>query len=128
MRFPDLFADRIWSRIGAERDAEIIVDAAGFAGRRGRDLHDAARPRALRADAPPGRRDRRPPRRARGLDRRVCSTRDDELIAAFDDDSLPGRPDAFYHDAWWVWDGAAGIYSGYGINGQQLLSTTRRAP
>src|SRR5436190_10272247 len=29
-RFPDLFADRIWSRIGAERDAEIIVDAAGF--------------------------------------------------------------------------------------------------
>ena len=30
-------------------------------------------------------------------------------------------PYACYHDGWWVWDGAAGIYSGYGINGQQLL-------
>src|SRR3954465_3934811 len=30
MRFAELFADRLWSRIGAERDAEVIVDAAGF--------------------------------------------------------------------------------------------------
>ena len=50
------------------------------------------------------------------------SRRDDELIAAFgEQDLLPGRPHAFYHDQWWVWDGDAGIYSGYGINGQQLL-------
>ena len=46
MRFPDLFADRIWSRIGAERDAEIIVDAAGFAAAEGgicTTLRDLAR-------------------------------------------------------------------------------------
>jgi CubicO group peptidase (beta-lactamase class C family) len=30
-RFPELFSELIWSRIGAERDAEVIVDAAGFA-------------------------------------------------------------------------------------------------
>jgi CubicO group peptidase (beta-lactamase class C family) len=29
-RFADLFADRVWSRIGAEHDAAVIVDDAGF--------------------------------------------------------------------------------------------------
>src|SRR3954451_1441197 len=29
LRFADLFADRIWSRIGAEHAADVIVDAAG---------------------------------------------------------------------------------------------------
>ena len=48
-------------------------------------------------------------------------TRDDELVAAFDDDCCRSCPHAFYHDCWWVWDAEAGIYSGYGINGQQLL-------
>jgi 6-aminohexanoate-oligomer exohydrolase len=47
--------------------------------------------------------------------------RDDELIAAFDDDVLGHLPYACYHDAWWIWDARDGVYSGYGINGQQLL-------
>ena len=34
----------------------------------------------------------------------------------------PGFPKgAFYHDQWWVRDAEAGVYSGYGINGQQVL-------
>lgn len=119
-RFPDLFADRIWSRIGAERDAEIIVDAAGFPVVEGgicTTLRDLARfgqmhlqegelngQRVVPADWI--RRLRTPPR---------------ELIDTFADPILAGFPDACYHDCWWVGDPAAGIYSGYGINGQQLL-------
>ena len=120
MRFPDLFADRIWSRIGAERDAEIIVDAAGFAAAEGgfcTTLRDLARFGLMHLQH--GEIGGRRVVPAAWIDRLLA--RDDELIAAFESDSFPGRPDAFYHDAWWVWDGAAGIYSGYGINGQQLL-------
>ena len=119
-RFPDLFADRIWSRLGAERDAEIIVDAAGFPAAEGgicTTLRDLARFGQMHLQR--GELDGRRIVPAAWIDRLL--TRDDELIAAFDDDSFPGRPDAHYHDCWWVWDGAAGIYSGYGINGQQLL-------
>jgi CubicO group peptidase (beta-lactamase class C family) len=120
MRFPDLFADRIWSRIGAERDAEIIVDAAGFAAAEGgfcATLRDLARFGVMHLQR--GEIDGRRVVPAAWVDRLLA--RDDELIRAFTPDSLPGHPDGFYHDCWWVWDGAAGIYSGYGINGQQLL-------
>ena len=58
--FPDLFADRLWSRIGAERDAEIIVDAAGFPAAEGgicTTLRDLAR---FGLHAPRRRRGRRP--------------------------------------------------------------------
>lgn len=119
-RFPDLFADAIWSRIGAESDAEIIVDAAGFPVVEGgicTTLRDLARFGLMHLE------------RGEIGGRRVVPSawidrlrkRDDELIAAFDSRLLAGHPGAFYHDAWWVWDGDAGIYSGYGINGQQLL-------
>jgi CubicO group peptidase (beta-lactamase class C family) len=119
MRFPDLYADRIWSRVGAERDAEIIVDAAGFPAAEGgfcTTLRDLARFGLMHLDR--GEIGGRRVVPAAWIDRLL--TRDDELIAAFDEDYFAGRV-AFYHDAWWVWDGAAGIYSGYGINGQQLL-------
>ena len=119
-RFPELFSDRIWSRIGAEHDADIIVDAAGFPVVEGgicTTLRDLARfgLMHLQDGVIDGRRVVPEDWIARLLHR------DDELIAAFDDDLLAGHPDACYHDQWWVWDGAAGIYSGYGINGQQLL-------
>ena len=120
MRFPELYADRIWSRIGAERDAEIIVDTVGFAAAEGgfcTTLRDLARFGLMHLQR--GEIGGRRVVPATWIER--LHTRDGELIAAFDDDSFPDRPDAFYHDAWWVWDGAAGIYSGYGINGQQLL-------
>ena len=107
MRFPDLFADRIWSRIGAERDAEIIVDAAGFAAAEGgfcTTLRDLARFGLMHLQR--GEIGGRRVVPASWIDRLLA--RDDELIAAFESDSFPARPDAFYHDAWWVWDGAAG--------------------
>jgi CubicO group peptidase (beta-lactamase class C family) len=119
-RFPELFSERIWSRIGPERDAEIIVDAAGFPIVEGgicTTLRDLARfgLMHLQGGELAGRRVvpedwiarlRNPP---------------PELAETFDDPILAGFPDACYHDCWWVGDPTAGIYSGYGINGQQLL-------
>ncbi len=49
--------------------------------------------------------------------------RDQDLIDAY----VPAMgsdsnwPDSCYHDQWWVADPEAGIYSAYGINGQQLF-------
>jgi CubicO group peptidase (beta-lactamase class C family) len=119
-RFPDLFSRLIWSRIGAERDAEVIVDDAGFAVVEGgicTTVRDLARfgLMHLRDGAIGGEQIVPAAWIARLL------TPDDELIAAFESDALAALPRAFYHDQWWVWDAAAGIYSGYGINGQQLL-------
>ncbi len=116
MRFPELFSQKLWSRIGAERDAEVIVDPSGFPAAEGgicTTIRDLARIGLLylndNAIVPASW-----TRRAR--------TRDDELIAAFKDaDQLADWPNACYHDCWWVWDPDAGIFSGYGINGQQLL-------
>ena len=80
----------IWSRIGAERDAEIIVDAAGFAAAEGgicTTLRDLARFGLMHLDdgAAAGASSRR--RGSRG-----CATRDDELVAAFDRDLPRPRP------------------------------------
>jgi CubicO group peptidase (beta-lactamase class C family) len=119
-RFPDLFADRIWSRIGAERDAEIIVDAAGFPAAEGgfsATLRDLARFGLMHLQR--GEIGGRRVVPAAWVDR--VAARHDDLIAGFESDMFPTLPQAFYHDCWWVWDGARGIYSGYGINGQQLL-------
>jgi CubicO group peptidase (beta-lactamase class C family) len=119
-RFPDLFADRIWSRIGAERDAEIIVDAAGFAAAEGgisMTLRDLARFGLMHLQR--GEIGGRSVVPEAWIDR--LAARDDELIAVFESDLLTGLPHAFYHDCWWIWDAEQGIYSGYGINGQQLL-------
>jgi CubicO group peptidase (beta-lactamase class C family) len=117
-RFVDLFADRIWSRLGAERDAEIIVDAAGFPAAEGgfcTTLRDLARFGLLHLRdgggvVPPEwiARRRRP---------------GDGVSAALAGSERPLErfPVAFYRDCWWVSDPEAGVYSGYGINGQQLL-------
>jgi CubicO group peptidase (beta-lactamase class C family) len=121
-RFAELFADRIWSRIGAERDAEIIVDAAGFPAAEGgicTTLRDLARFGLMHLQA--GEIGGRRVVPAAWIER--LRRRDDELIAAFDPESelLEQFPHAFYHDCWWISDAEAGMYSGYGINGQQLL-------
>jgi CubicO group peptidase (beta-lactamase class C family) len=119
-RFPELFSRRIWSRIGAEHDADIIVDAAGFPVVEGgicTTLRDLARFGLMHLQD--GEIDGRRVVPAAWIARLL--QRDNELIAAFDDDLLAAHPHAFYHDQWWIWDGEAGIYSAYGINGQQLL-------
>ena len=33
----------------------------------------------------------------------------------------PSKPNAFYHDNWWITDAERGIYSALGMNGQQLM-------
>ena len=81
-------------------------------------LRDLARFGLLRLERRHG---RRPARRARRRGSRALRARDDELVAAFDR-RRRGRPvEPFYHDCWWVLDAAAGVYCGYGINGQRLL-------
>jgi CubicO group peptidase (beta-lactamase class C family) len=119
-RFPDLFAQRLWSRLGAERDAEIIVDEAGFAAAEGgmcTTLRDLARFGVMHLQ--------------NGVlgGRRVVPEawitrlhgRDDELVSVFGRQGFDTSPEAFYHDGWWVLDGDEEIYSGFGIFGQQLL-------
>jgi CubicO group peptidase (beta-lactamase class C family) len=115
-RFPDLLADRLWSRIGAERDAEIIVDAAGFPAAEGgicttlRDLARVGLQYLEGGDVVPDE------WRAR------LRAEDPERRAAFEGDEVRERfPASSYHDCWWITDAEAGIYSGYGINGQQLF-------
>ena len=121
-RFAEVFSDRLWSRIGAERDADLIVDAAGFPVVEGglcataRDLARFGQMHLQRGVA-----DGEPVVPAAWCDRVV--QRDQALIdsfaAGYDADSA--NPEAYYHDCWWVLDAAHGRYGGYGIGGQNLL-------
>jgi CubicO group peptidase (beta-lactamase class C family) len=119
-RFPDLFSERVWSRIGAAHDADIIVDDAGFAIVEGgicTTVRDLARFGLMHLEDGVVFGEQVVPKTwiARLLEP------DEELIAVFDNELLDHQERPFYHDKWWVWDAAAGVYSGYGINGQQLL-------
>ncbi len=120
-RFADLFGDRIWSRIGAEHDADVIVDAAGFPTVEGgicvtpRDFARFGqmilqRGRVGGAQVVP----------ASWTDRVLDA--DPALIGHFRAGAAadPAHPDAYYHDCWWVLDAAKGRYAGHGINGQHL--------
>jgi len=120
-RFSEMFSREIWSRIGAEHDAEITVDSRGFAVADGgicTTLRDLARfgLMHLQGGEIAGRRVLPEPWVQRLL------SPDPELMEAFAGSSeAHDYPDGFYHDKWWVIDANRGIYSGYGINGQQLL-------
>jgi CubicO group peptidase (beta-lactamase class C family) len=119
--FPELFSQHIWSKFAAD-DADIIVDAAGFPVVEGgicSTLEDLARfgvmclqdGRFGDQQIVPAEWMRRP------------QTRDQELIDAFSisRESSRAGPHACYRDFWWVYDSAAGIYCGLGINGQVLM-------
>jgi CubicO group peptidase (beta-lactamase class C family) len=121
-RFADAFADRIWTRIGAEHDADLIVDGRGFPTVEGgicataRDLArfglmHLRRGVANGAQVVP----------AEWTDRVLSA--DPTSIAQFAAGSAgdPARPQAYYHDCWWVQDAAKGRYSALGINGQMVL-------
>jgi len=119
--FADLFSEHIWSHLAA-RDADIIVDAAGFPVVEGgicTTLEDLARfgLMCLRDGVADGQQ----VVPADWILRPV--TRDQELIDAFVLPRQAGRagPDACYRDFWWVYDSVAGIYCGLGINGQMLM-------
>jgi CubicO group peptidase (beta-lactamase class C family) len=120
--FSVLASREIWSRIGAERDAEIIVDASGFSIVEGglcATLRDLGRfgQVCLQGGTVVGREVIPGEWLAR------LRSVDQGLIDAFSGapDFDPAVPDAFYHDNWWVEDAAAGVYSGLGVNGQTLL-------
>lgn len=120
--FPALFSREVWSRIGAEQDAQIMLDRSGFPIVEGgicTTLRDLARfgqmcledglvlgEQVVPAD----------------WIRRV-RVRDAGLIDAYraSADADPSEPDAFYHDKWWVHDGPRGVYTALGMNGQSIL-------
>jgi hypothetical protein len=121
-RFSDLFSREIWAAIGAERDAEIIVDHRDFSLVEGgicTTLRDLGRfgLMCLQAGELSGRRVVPAGWLAR------LAVRDQELIDAFSGapDVDPAKADAFYHDNWWIYDAERGVYAGLGINGQMLL-------
>jgi CubicO group peptidase (beta-lactamase class C family) len=120
--YPELFSDRIWSRLGAEHDAEIMLDHTGFAIVEGgfcATLRDLAR-FGLMSLQGGELEERRIHPAAWSARRRV---RDEALIAAFGEENALGGPpgEAFYHDNWWIWDARRGVYAGVGMNGQSVF-------
>lgn len=114
--FAELFSREIWSKIGAQHDAQVTIDRAGCAITDGgicTTLRDLARfgKQYLDGGGPiPG-----------DWIRRVTSG-DRELSDAFS--SAPEAalyPGAYYHDLWWVISPAREIFVALGIYGQMLL-------
>jgi CubicO group peptidase (beta-lactamase class C family) len=120
-RFADLFADRVWSRIGAEHDAAVIVDDAGFPVVEGGICvtpRDLARFGLLWLEdgTVAGRRVVPASWTAR------LRERDEDLVGAFAEARRDDPSILLYHDCWWVIDPEAGVWCGRGINGQRLLA------
>jgi hypothetical protein len=121
-RFADLFSRLVWSRIGAEQPADLIVDSAGFPVVEGgfcttaRDLARFGLMHLQRGNVAGEQ-----VVAGAWIDRVV--QRDQELIDTFAAgySADPENPEAYYHDCWWVWDAALGRYGGYGLGGQNLL-------
>jgi CubicO group peptidase (beta-lactamase class C family) len=120
--FASLFGREIWSRLGVEHDAFIMVDAEGFPVVEGgicTTLRDLGRFGQMCLNDGV----------VDGLEvvpsawlRRVASS-DKRLIAEFraSVEANPARPDAFYHDCWWIWNAERGVYKAAGMNGQAML-------
>lgn len=122
--FAELFSRHVWAPMGAEHDAEVTVDAHGCALEDGgicTTLRDLARLGQVHLDG--GRIDGRQVVPAAWVESILDP--DPDLARAFraspDGRRIRGFPDARYHLQWWVLDPAAGIWSGSGIHGQQLL-------
>ncbi|MBK5098852.1 MAG: serine hydrolase [Gemmatimonadetes bacterium] len=119
---PKLISREIWSRIGAERDANIIVDALGFPVAEGgisATLRDVGRFGQMCLDLG----------KVRGADvvrsawfEGLDQDRD-ELIGAFaHSPEFDARwPDAFYRNNWWIYSPDPLVYAGLGVYGQVLL-------
>jgi len=120
--FPELFSREIWSRMGAEQDADLVVDASGFPLAEGgfcTTLRDFARFGLMCLQGGEIGGQRVVP--AEWLAR--LRVRDQELIDAYANSPEydADRPDAFYRDCWWVSDAEKGIYEAAGMSGQELL-------
>ena len=120
--FPDLFSRRVWSRIGAEHDAELMVDSSGFPLAEGGfcvTLRDFARFGLLCSNEGVIDAERVVPRS--WFER--LYRRDQDLIDAFANSPEfdAAQPDACYHDQWWIADARHQIYQAWGMSGQALL-------
>ena len=118
MRFADAYADRIWSRIGAEHDADIIVDAKGFPTVEGGicvTARDLARFGLLHLQRGAVNGVQVLP--AEWTDRVLHD--DGTRRAHFVAGGNVGHE--YYRDCWWVLDAARGRYAGHGINGQHVF-------
>jgi CubicO group peptidase (beta-lactamase class C family) len=119
--YPELFSTCIWSQIGAEHDAEIMLDHEGFAIVEGgfcATLRDLARFGLMWLQD--GMLDERQIVPAYWVAR--LRARDQELIDAYGPTELGGPTgEAFYHDNWWIWDAERGIHAGVGMNGQSVF-------
>ena len=120
--FPELFSRELWSRIGAEQDARIMLDHSGFALVEGgicATLRDVARFGQLCLDDGQVLGEQIVP--AEWVAR--VRVHDAELIDAYraSEEAMPELPDAFYHDKWWIYDGPRGIYAALGMNGQTIV-------
>jgi hypothetical protein len=120
--FPELLSRELWSRIGAESEAQIMLDNSGFPVIEGgvcTTLRDLARfgLMCLEDGMVAGEQIVPPEWIAR------VRVQDEELIEAFRSSTSgdPNAPGAFYHDKWWVHDGPRGIYAGLGMNGQSVF-------
>jgi CubicO group peptidase (beta-lactamase class C family) len=115
--FAELFSREVWSKLGAERDAQITVDSAGCAITDGgicTTLRDLGRFGQFYLDGGGG-------LVPREWGRRV-TTADPDLVQAFS--RAPEAtlyPGALYHDLWWVVNPAREIFVALGIYGQMLL-------
>ena len=121
-RFPELFSGEVWSKIAAEQDADLMLDASGFPLVEGgfcSTLRDFARFGLMCLQGGEIDGERVVPSEWLGR----LLVRDQGLIDAYAKapEFDPTTPDAFYHDCWWVWDAERGIYQASGMNGQTLL-------
>jgi CubicO group peptidase (beta-lactamase class C family) len=121
--FANLFSEHVWSRIGAEHDAEVTVDPKGVAitdGGISVTLRDLGRFGMLYLQG--GEIDGRRVLPASWV-ARVGVPRAD-LVAAFRGaltyDGV-ATPTSHYHDQWWVFDANRGVFGGIGIHGQALV-------
>jgi hypothetical protein len=120
-RFSNQFSREIWSKIGAEYDADIVVDRYGFQATNGSmcvTLRDWGRLGLMLLEGGRAMAEQVVP--AAWLGR--LRVPDQELIHAYTRTYGvdPSYPKSFYHDKWWITDAEAGIYSASGANGQVL--------
>jgi CubicO group peptidase (beta-lactamase class C family) len=121
-RLETLISEHLWSKIGAEQEASIIVDAEGFRiaeGGLSASLKDLGRLGLMclagghldgRQIVPPD-----------WLGR--LRTQRDDLAQKYatSTEYEPATPGAFYHDNWWITDASHGQFSALGIHGQRLV-------
>lgn len=116
-RYSDVLSERLWSKLGADHDATITVDSAGFGYANGgvsctaRDLARVGRMMLDGGAAPGG--------------RVVSQGWVDAIMAGGDPDAMAGGmgeefPDASYTRQWWCFGNDRGNVSGLGIHGQNL--------